>query len=143
MTAVKLACLPVLALLFFFGNRPAEKGNMSTANPPHILTILFSKASNIYYYENELEINENMNNFKSSTSKLILKVAFANKHWAAENNKPFEISIKTYHLPSLNKSAVYALDSLKRAYTYTMVQISEEEKQLVDISDEYIKKPAQ
>ena len=130
------AIFPLLSLLILskpstnYGKEIAGQYSNDTLQGIDSLTVMF--ASNyIYYYDNELRIDEQMNNFRMTTNKGIKRVLMRYEMETKEKNRQFLVILKVRNQQELNDHSKSSIAMIKATYVSKEEKLNDPESELI------------
>lgn len=103
------------------------------------LTLIFAASNYVFYYDNELRIDANGNNFKSisaNNSKGIKAILQLFENEAAKKKENLLVLLKIQDVGKLNDASKTSVDLIKTKYFFKEKELTEVEKTVVKITEE-------
>lgn len=99
---------------------------------PAKLTVMISKANNIFYYHNELE--PDASNFKISRPRDMENVIYAFKEWNKDSSS-FIFLLKVQDQKTLNENSRKVIQLVQQQKGYSQAKLSATEAQLIALTE--------
>lgn len=120
-------------------SKPDDSGSAKNAafKEYDTLTTIFAVSNYVYYYDNELTIDESSNNFKMSNSgKGIRSVLTMFELEAAKKKENLLVILKIQSPDKLNETSKATIELIKKRYFFEEVKLNEVEPELIRIIEE-------
>ena len=99
------------------------------------LTVMYAASNQIYYYDNELTVDENMNNFYATNNRGIKHVLKRYEFEAKDKGHHFLLVLKIQNQQKLNNYSKSIIEQIKAAYNFKEEKLSEIESQLIELTE--------